>query len=85
MITVYTKQNCPQCVQAKQLLNSKNIEFSEVEVAYETTSKSPNKQYVDRTDFMERFPTVRAMPFVLNDSATIGNLADLRTYLANKQ
>lgn len=32
MLTVYSKNNCPLCVQAKNLLNSKNIQFEEIKV-----------------------------------------------------
>ncbi|CAB4129182.1 GrxC Glutaredoxin and related proteins [uncultured Caudovirales phage] len=32
MITVYSKNNCPFCVQAKNLLELKGIEFQEVKV-----------------------------------------------------
>lgn len=32
MLTVYSKDNCPYCVQAKNLLTKRNIEFEEVRV-----------------------------------------------------
>lgn len=32
MITVYSKNNCPYCVQAKNLLQSKGIQFEEVKI-----------------------------------------------------
>ena len=32
MLTVYTKNNCPNCVQAKNILKMKNIDFEEVNV-----------------------------------------------------
>ncbi len=32
MLTVYTKNNCPNCVQAKNILKMKNVEFKEVNV-----------------------------------------------------
>jgi len=32
MITVYSKNNCPYCVQAKSLLELKGIEFEEVKI-----------------------------------------------------
>mgnify|MGYP000190368809 CR=1 FL=1 len=32
MITVYSKNNCPFCVQAKSLLQLKGIEFEEVKI-----------------------------------------------------
>jgi glutaredoxin 3 len=32
MITVYSKNNCPYCVQAKSLLELKGIKFEEVKI-----------------------------------------------------
>lgn len=32
MLTVYSKENCPYCVQAKNLLTKRNIAFEEVRV-----------------------------------------------------
>lgn len=32
MITVYSKNNCPFCVQAKNLLRMKGVEFQEVKI-----------------------------------------------------
>lgn len=32
MLTVYSKNNCPFCVQAKNLLRLKNIEFEEIRI-----------------------------------------------------
>ena len=32
MITVYSKNNCPFCVQAKNLLTLKGIEYTEVKI-----------------------------------------------------
>lgn len=32
MVTVYSKNNCPFCVQAKNLLKLKGIEFQEVKI-----------------------------------------------------
>jgi glutaredoxin len=32
MITVYSKNNCPYCVQAKKLLDSKGVTYQEVKI-----------------------------------------------------
>ena len=32
MITVYSKNNCPYCVQAKNLLTLKGIEYQEIKI-----------------------------------------------------
>lgn len=39
MLTVYSKNNCPFCVQAKNLLKSKNIEFKEKKIDEDAEAK----------------------------------------------
>jgi glutaredoxin 3 len=39
MLTVYSKNNCPFCVRAKQLLESKGVPFNEVNIEYDPESR----------------------------------------------
>jgi glutaredoxin 3 len=39
MITVYSKNNCPFCVQAKNLLKLKGLEYQEVKIDEDETAK----------------------------------------------
>lgn len=39
MLTVYSKNNCPFCVQAKNLLALKNIPFKEVKIDEDSSAK----------------------------------------------
>ena len=39
MLTVYSKNNCPFCVQAKQLLESKGVEYTEVNIEYDADAR----------------------------------------------
>lgn len=39
MITVYSKNNCPFCVQAKNLLKLKGVEFQEVKIDEDASAK----------------------------------------------
>jgi len=39
MLTVYSKNNCPFCVQAKNLLKLKNIAFEEIKIDENTLAK----------------------------------------------
>lgn len=39
MYTIYTTNTCPFCVQAKKLLASKNLEYTEVNVQEDTTAR----------------------------------------------
>ena len=39
MLTIYSKNNCPFCTQAKSLLKSKNIDFREVKIDEDVSAK----------------------------------------------
>lgn len=39
MLTVYSKNNCPFCVRAKQLLESRGVPFTEVNIEYDPESR----------------------------------------------
>ena len=39
MITVYSKHNCPFCVRAKQLLESKDVPYTEVNIEYDQDAR----------------------------------------------
>ena len=39
MLTVYSKNNCPFCVQAKQLLESKGVLYTEVNIEHDPDAR----------------------------------------------
>lgn len=39
MLTIYSKNNCPFCVRAKQLLESKGVPFNEINIENDTESR----------------------------------------------
>lgn len=39
MLTVYSKNNCPFCDRAKQLLESKGVQYTEVNIEYDPESR----------------------------------------------
>ena len=39
MITVYSKNNCPFCVQAKNLLKLKGVEYTEIKIDEDSSAK----------------------------------------------
>ena len=59
-VVVYTKPNCPNCVQLKSLLERKGVDFTIVELDFgqPTTNK---KMKVE--DFKSLNPQVSSMPF----------------------
>jgi glutaredoxin len=55
-IVVYTKDNCPACVQLKARLVSEGTSFVEVHLGKDMTIEA----------FKEKFPTVRSVPHMEN-------------------
>lgn len=55
---VYTKDNCPACVQLKARLTKEGTEFTEVKIGRDITVEA----------FKEKFPNVRMVPHVVTES-----------------
>lgn len=71
-VIVYTKDNCPYCDRAKALLRSKDQRFYEMKIGVDLT----------RDDFINLFPNVKTMPFIIIDDEHVGGYNELRTRLA---
>lgn len=71
---VYSKTVCPYCVQAKKLLESKGIEF--VEVNIETNAQG-------RDYLLEK--GLRSVPQVFEGDTLIGGFDKLKTWLELKE
>jgi glutaredoxin 3 len=68
-ILIYTKNHCPNCVTAKQLLKSKGLAFTPVDV-------ESNPALLDDLP-----PGVRQMPQIFIDGQRVGGLAGLQAAL----
>jgi glutaredoxin len=68
---VWSKDQCSFCVQAKNLLNSKNIEFEE---------RNINHNYT-REQLLEAVPNARTVPQIFLDDKLIGGFTELRQHL----
>ncbi len=71
MFTVYSRQDCANCVKAKVLLELKNQEF-EVKMEEEDFTLAELKELV---------PNVRSFPVVFNDGVLVGSLPQLTNLL----
>jgi len=69
---VWSKENCPFCVQAKALLESKGIEFEERNVSANWTKEQ----------LLEAVPTARTLPQIFLDDNYIGGFTELRKHLS---
>lgn len=68
---VWSKNQCPFCDQAKNLLRSKNIEFEERNVSKDWTKEQ----------LLEAVPTARTLPQIFLDDNYIGGFTELRKHL----
>ena len=69
--TIYTKANCPNCVTAKSLMKSLNIEYKEIDI--ETGDRLAN--------FVANYPEARQMPQIFIGDQRVGGLAGLQAAL----
>jgi glutaredoxin 3 len=71
IVTIYTRENCPNCITAKQLLTVKNIPYNEVDI-----------EFGERlANFLKEFPDARQMPQIFINDQRVGGLAGLRAAL----
>lgn len=73
--TVWSKNQCPFCDQAKNLLKMKGIEYEE---------KNINNGY-DREDLLAAVPGARTVPQIFLDDKLIGGFTELKKYFESKQ
>ena len=55
MIIIYTKDNCPACIQAKSQMDQAGTKYKEINIGKDIT----------REEFMAKFPMVRTVPYTL--------------------
>ena len=72
MFTLYTKDNCAFCDQAKSLLKSKGIPFETLKLG----------EQISRDELLQLIPTARTMPQIVKDDVVIGGYKELRELLA---
>jgi glutaredoxin len=67
---VWSKNQCPYCVQAKALLEMKGIEFEERNVSKDWTKEQ----------LMEAVPNARTVPQIFLDDKLIGGFTELKKH-----
>lgn len=87
MFIVYSKENCPYCVQSKALLKSKGLEYVELMLDLGQPKKA-DMEYVLLKDLEKLLPKVSSVPQIferLGGAAPalqhIGGFKELREYL----
>jgi len=70
-ITIYSKKNCPNCTIAKQLLESKCLNYKEIDI-----------EVGDRlANFVANYPEAKQMPQIWVGDQRVGGLAGLQAAL----
>lgn len=67
-IIIYTKDHCPYCAKAKQLLTIKKQKFTEIDIG-----KNPEK----REEMVAKVPNARTVPQIIINGKPIGGCDDL--------
>lgn len=68
-VIIYTTLNCPYCVNAKQLLQSKGVEYEEILV---------DKDIIKREEMLAKSNGRRTVPQIFIDGKHIGGYDDLK-------
>ena len=74
-IVIFSKDDCPYCVRAKTLLNTKNIQFEEIVIGRD----------IDRDKFVATYPFVRSVPYILVDDTPIGGYEHLTEWVSQNE
>ena len=69
---VWSKDQCPYCVQAKALLESKGIEYEERNIMQGTWT---------REQLLEAVPTARTLPQIFLNDEYVGGFTELKARL----
>lgn len=70
--TIWSKDNCSFCTQAKKLLDSKGIEYEERNISTGQWTKE---------QLLESVPTAKTLPQIFLDDRYVGGFTELRTIL----
>ena len=74
--TIYTKDNCTFCVQAKTLMNIRGIEWEELNMQTSTKSRD---ELMEKCEKMGVIP--RTVPQIWIDDAYVGGFQELKNKL----
>ena len=69
IVEIYTKFACPYCVRAKQLLDSKGVQYTEYDISMGGAK---------RDEMLARVPGAQTVPQILINDTPIGGSDDLR-------
>ena len=80
MFYVYSKPNCSYCEMAKNLLQSRGLQYEEYIIDVGQV-KQDGKTYVTVNQLKERLPDAKTVPQIFEDNAHIGGFDALKKHL----
>lgn len=76
MLTVYSKDACPNCVNAIQYLEERNVPYKVIKIVGEVVD---SEKEIDRMEFIQKYPSVRSAPYIVDEEGnSFANLNALR-------
>ena len=73
-VTIYTKDNCSYCTNAKALMSAKGIQYEEKKLGRDFT----------REFLLDWFPAAKTYPIIVVDGMNIGGYTQLKEMLENQ-
>jgi len=70
-ITIYTRDNCPNCVTAKRILEAAGLKYADVDIMVGERL----------ANLLKEFPDARQMPQIFINDQRVGGLAGLQVAL----
>ena len=70
-ITIYTRDNCPNCVTAKRIMDAAQLPYSEVDIMVGERL----------ANFLKEYPSARQMPQIFINDQRVGGVDGLRAAL----
>ena len=70
-VTIYTKDNCPNCDTAKQILKHANLAYADVDIMVGERM----------ANFLKEFPDARQMPQIFINDQRVGGVEGLKVAL----
>lgn len=70
-ITIYTRDNCPNCVTAKRIMDTAGLKYADVDIEVGDRLKN----------FLAEFPSARQMPQIFINDQRVGGVEGLKVAL----
>lgn len=74
MIEIYTRDGCSHCIEIKQFLSSRNVDYIEMKIGKD----------VDREEVLSKFPDQKSLPIIVLCGDVVGH-SELKFMIENKQ